>query len=133
MRIIFITILTFFMQIGEFLYGSIDYLLLSLFTLFGINYFLSLFIEIKNKTFKKRDIVLKTFKIFGYLSLITVSVFLDNVFKLDSIRKLILETFFINEVSCIFKHALALGLKVPDFLTNYLKKILDSMTKTIDP
>ena len=72
MRIMFITILTFFMQIGEFLYGSIDYLLLSLFTLFGINYFLSLFIEIKNKTFKKRDIILKTFKIFGYLSLITV-------------------------------------------------------------
>lgn len=131
MRIIFITILTFFMQIGEFLYGSIDYLLLSLFTLFGINYFLSLFIEIKNKTFKKRDIILKTFKIFGYLSLITVSVFLDNIFELDSIRKLILETFFINEVSCIFKHALALGLKVPDFSTNYLQKILDSMTKTI--
>lgn len=131
MRIMFITILTFFMQIGEFLYGSIDYLLLSLFTLFGINYFLSLFIEIKNKTFKKRDIILKTFKIFGYLSLITVSVFLDNIFKLDSIRKLILETFFINEVSCIFKHALALGLKAPDFLTNYLQKILDSMTKTI--
>ena len=38
MRIMFITILTFFMQIGEFLYGSIDYLLLSLFTLFGINF-----------------------------------------------------------------------------------------------
>ena len=133
MRIIFITILTFFMQIGEFLYGSIDYLLLSLFTLFGINYFLSLFIEIKNKTFKKRDIILKTFKIFGYLSLITVSVFVDNIFKLDSIRKLILETFFINEVSCIFKHAVSLGLKVPDFLINYLQKLLDSLTKTINP
>lgn len=133
MRIIFITILTVFIQVSEFLYGSIDYLLLSLFTLFLLNYFLSLFIEIKNKTFKKRDIILKMFKIFGYLSLITVAVFLEHIFNLDNIRKLILETFFINEVSCIFKHAMALGLKIPDFLINYLQKLLDSLTKPIKP
>ena len=44
-----------------------------------------------------------------------------------------LTTFLFNEISCILKLAVSFGLKVPDFLVNYLQDLLDSLSSKIDP
>ena len=133
MRVIFLGLLSMFIQAGKFLFGDFDFLMQAFLTLFVINFFFYLYQDYKNQALKFKTAFLRFLKFFGYLAIIIIAVFLDNLLKLSVIREMTLTTFLFNEISCILKLAVSFGLKVPDFLINYLQELLDSLSSKVDP
>ena len=122
-----------FIQAGKFLFGDFDFLLQAFVTLFVVDFFFHLYQDYKERVLTFKTSFLRFLKFFGYLAILIVAVFLDNLLKLSVIREMTLTTFLFNEISCILKLAVSFGLKVPDFLINYLQELLDSLSSKVDP
>ncbi len=133
MRVIFLGLLSMFIQAGKFLFGDFDFLLQAFVTLFVVDFFFHLYQDYKERVLTFKTSFLRFLKFFGYLAILIVAVFLDNLLKLSVIREMTLTTFLFNEISCILKLAVSFGLKVPDFLINYLQELLDSLSSKVDP
>lgn len=133
MRVIFLGLLSMFIQAGKFLFGDFDFLLQAFVTLFVVDFFFHLYQDYKEHVLTFKTSFLRFLKFFGYLAILIVAVFLDNLLKLSVIREMTLTTFLFNEISCILKLAVSFGLKVPDFLINYLQELLDSLSSKVDP
>lgn len=133
MRVIFLGLLSMFIQAGKFLFGDFDFLLQAFVTLFVVDFFFHLYQDYKERVLTFKTSFLRFLKFFGYLAILIVAVFLDNLLKLSVIREMTLTTFLFNEISCILKLAVSFGLKVPDFLINYLQELLDSLSSRVDP
>ena len=133
MRVIFLGLLSMVIQAGKFLFGDFDFLLQAFVTLFVVDFFFHLYQDYKERVLTFKTSFLRFLKFFGYLAILIVAVFLDNLLKLSVIREMTLTTFLFNEISCILKLAVSFGLKVPDFLINYLQELLDSLSSKVDP
>ena len=133
MGVIFLGLLSMFIQAGKFLFGDFDFLLQAFVTLFVVDFFFHLYQDYKERVLTFKTSFLRFLKFFGYLAILIVAVFLDNLLKLSVIREMTLTTFLFNEISCILKLAVSFGLKVPDFLINYLQELLDSLSSKVDP
>lgn len=126
----FLTILT---RLSSFLFGKFDFLLFSVFFLFMIHYLFLLFLDFKNHSIKKRNLILRFFHIIGYLTFITIAVILDTIFNTQEIRELILMTLLYNEIVNIFKIFLSLGIKVPNIFNTLIEELFNTLPKETIP
>lgn len=117
-------ILAFLMTTFTFLFGNFDFLLKALTALMIIDYITGLcksFIQKKvNSSIGGEGIIKKV----GYLSIITVSVIIDNLLIANgNIRTIVITSFIINEILSIFENSCEMGIKIPQILYNSLEKV----------
>ena len=86
MRVIFLGLLSMFIQAGKFLFGDFDFLLQAFVTLFVVDFFFHLYQDYKERVLTFKTSFLRFLKFFGYLAILIVAVFLDNLLKLSVIR-----------------------------------------------
>lgn len=134
MQIVILTLLNIITHISTYLFGKIDFLFTSTIILFGINYILLFFKDYKEKKIILRTLILRLFKIIGYITFVIIAVIIDKLLKInETTRNIVLMTLLYNEIICILKTTSYLGLKTPTILVNTLQKTLDSLPKEVIP
>lgn len=117
-------ILASFTSLFSFLFGNFDFLLKALLVLMIIDYITGLckaFIQKKvNSSVGGEGIIKKVV----YLSMVTVSVIIDQLLVSNgNIRLIVITTFIINEILSILENSSEMGIKVPKILNDALEKI----------
>ena len=114
----------------SFLFGNFDFLLKALLALMVIDYITGLckaFIQKKiNSSVGGEGIIKKVV----YLSMVTVSVIIDQLLESSgTIRLIVITSFIINEILSILENSSEMGIKVPKVLNEALEKISKKINK----
>lgn len=132
MRLIILCFFSILMKIFSFLFGKFDFLLISVFLLFFLDYLTSLFLDVKENKLNKKELLIRFFKVLGYLSVIIITVIMDHLItNSTTIRDVVLTTMVCNEMIQILKNCVRLGLKIPNLLTQNLQNFVDSLNPPI--
>jgi len=116
--------------IFTYFFGNFDFLFSSVFVLFGIHFLLAFFSDIKMNRFKFRNLLLRFFKFFGYLSLLVIAVILDSFFSFSgTIRNILLTSFLYHEIVSVLQYCISFGLRIPTIVFSSLQKLLDQLPK----
>lgn len=107
-----------------FIFGEFDILLKAMIVLMMIDYITGVcksFINKKvNSSVGAKGIVKKV----SYLSIIALSVILDQLLNINgSLRTLVITSFIFNEMLSILENCSELGIKIPNFLYKSLEKL----------
>jgi len=134
MKFFLLGLFSILISIFQFLFGRADYLFLVTIALFGINFILILCYDLKMKQFKWSNIFSRFISFTAYLSIITISVFLDQLLETTIIRKIVLFTLLADEMLSILNICNKLGLKIPEILKQKIQKLgekeIDSVSTT---
>ena len=108
----------------SFLFGNFDFLLKALLVLMVIDYITGLCKAFINKRINSSIGGKGIIKKVVYLSMVTVSVIIDQLLVGNgNIRLIVITTFIINEILSILENSREMGIKVPKILNDALEKI----------
>lgn len=113
----------FFSAVLLFLFGDFDFLLKSIIVLMFLDYVTgickSFYQKRINSSIGGQGIIKKVL----YLCSITVSVILDKLLSMNgSLRTLVITSFIFNEILSILENSSEMGIKIPKYLYESLKK-----------
>ena len=108
----------------SFLFGNFDFLLKALLVLMVIDSITGLWKAFINKRINSSIGGKGIIKKVVYLSMVTVSVIIDQLLVGNgNIRLIVITTFIINEILSILENSREMGIKVPKILNDALEKI----------